>query len=161
MKPLIRHAVVFTFSLALSLSAKSQVVVKLNSRRFNDYDPIKVTILNRQSHSISVCVSEEWIPKPHEDVGVASTPFLMQAQNGRKWVTVLNGVDLGPPLRYEVVIEPGNTAEFQTQTKGRWKRRFILYYWDGDDISACGNPSGRKKAISPTFRVATRQDDSG
>ena len=94
-KPLIRNAVVLTFFFGMSVSARGQVVLKLNSRRFNDYAPIKVTLLNTQSQSISMCVSQQWILKPRDDVGVANTPLIMQVQSGRKWVTVLNGVDLG------------------------------------------------------------------
>jgi hypothetical protein len=133
------------------------VILRLKSRHFNAYQPIKVTVTNQQSRPISVCVSQQWFPKPNEDVGVATTPLLLQVGDGGKWVTVLNGVDLGPPLRYPLTIESHKSQEFQLQTNGSGKARFVLYYWNGDTVTACDSPSGRKKATSPTFTLAAHE----
>lgn len=137
----------------MSLSAHGQVVLQLNSRHFDACEPIKVTIINRQARPISVCIAQQWIPKLKEDIAVATTPLFFQEQYGRKWVTVLNGVDVGSPLHYDLTIQPHTSQEFQLQANGRGKARFILRYWNGGDIRACDNPSGRKKAISPTFTL--------
>ena len=152
-----RIAIAFVFFGAMSVSARSQVVLHLNSLHFNAYEPIKVTAINRGSRTISVCVSQQWISKPNDDVGVATTPLLLQGQRDGKWVTVLNGVDVGHPLRYPLTIEPRKAEKYQLQTSGSGKARFVLYYWIGDDINACDSPSGHKKAVSPTFTLAARQ----
>src|SRR2546423_3789655 len=148
-----RIAIAFVFFSATSVGVRSQVVLKVNSLHFNAYVPIKITVINRESRAISVCVSQQWIPKPNDDVGVATTPLLMQVQSNRKWLSVLNGVDVGPPLRYPLTIEPRKSQEFQLQTKGNGKARFVLYYWIGSDINACDGPSGKKTVMSPTFTL--------
>jgi hypothetical protein len=154
-RPLIRNAFVFGFSCAISVFAQGQVFLQLNSRHFDAYEPIRVTIINQQARPISACVSEQWIPKPNDDIGVARTPLILQGKNGRQWATVLNGVDVGPPLHYVLTIQPHKSEEFQFQARGRGKARFVLRYWNGSDISVCDNPGGRKKAISPTFTLTT------
>lgn len=148
---------IFFLLFAMLFSARGQVVLHLNSLHFNAYEPIKVTVINRQSRPISVCVSQQWVPKPNDDVGVATTPLLLQTQNGGKWITVLNGVDVGPPLNYPLTIEPRKSQEFQLQARSSGNARFLLHYWNGEDASACDNPSGRKKAISPTFTLAAEE----
>jgi hypothetical protein len=142
---------------AAPLSVHGQVDLRLNSLHFNAYDPIKITVLNRQSRPISVCVSWRWIPEPDDHVGIAVTPFLLQSQYGGKWVTALNGVDVGPPLRLTVTIEPRRSQEFQLQMNGSGKARVVLYYWKEDNIKACDSPSGRKKTTSPTFTLGNTQ----
>src|SRR6185437_4700881 len=114
MKRLIRNTISVVV-LCASVAVQAQVKLRLNSERFTAYQPIKITIVNDGSQPISVCVSQHWIPKPNDDVGVATTPFIFQGQNGRKWVTVLDGVDVGPPLRYALTIDSHKSQEFQFQ----------------------------------------------
>lgn len=101
-------------------------------------------------------MSEQWIPKPDGDVGMVITPLLTQVKSGRKWDTLLNGVDVGPPLHDPITIEAHQSQEFQLQMKGNSSARFVLYYWIGADVDACDSPRGRKVAISPTFTVTAR-----
>ena len=149
-----RIPVAFVLFSTISLSVHAQVVLQLNALHFKAYDPINVAIINRQSRAISVCVSEQWIPKPNGDVGVAATPLLLQGQRNGKWVTVLNGVDVGPPMLAQLTIEPHQSKEFQFQTKGNGKARFVLYYWIGDKTDPCHTSRRGKKAVSPTFTLA-------
>jgi hypothetical protein len=136
----------------------AQVILRLNSLHSNSYDPIKVTVINQESRTISACMSEEWIQKPNDDVGVAMTPFVTQVKSGRKWRTLLNGVDVGGPLRSSITIEPRHSEEFQLQMKGNSRARLVLYYWIGGNISACDNPRGRKVAMSATFTLAAHEE---
>lgn len=160
MDSMVRVTLAFVVCCAASRSAQGQVVLQLSAGRFNAYEPIQVTVINQQSQPISVCVSQQWIPKPNDHVGVATTPLLFQRQNGRKWVTALNGVDIGPLLRFPVAIGPHNSQEFQFQANGNGKARFVLYYWKGENSNVCGNPSGRKRAVSPTFTLIPRQEQA-
>ena len=136
----------------LSLSARGQVILRLNSDHFSTYDPIEVTIVNHQSKPISVCIGEQWNDKANGDIEVTRTPLLFQVQNGRQWVTVLNGVDLSP-MSYPLTIDPRESQLFHLQTNEKGKGRFVLSYWDGDNSLVCNNPVGGKKSISRTFTV--------
>ena len=152
MKHLIRKTIAVVV-LCASVAVQAQVKLRLSSERFTAYEPIKIMVVNEGSQPISVCVSQQWIPKPNDDVGVATTPFIFQGQNGRKWVTVLNGVDVGPRLRYALTIDAHKSQEFQFQANGRGKARFILHYVTGDNGSVCEQRRARKTATSPTFTL--------
>ena len=154
-----RHLVGIAAALLVlcATAAQAQVALRLNSDHFNPYEPIKITVVNQTAHAVSMCVSQHWIPESNGDVAIATTPFILQGQNGRKWVTILDGVDVGPAVRYPLTIEAHKSQDFQMQTQGSGKARFVLFYWKKDNGSVCGDLRGSKRAVSPTFHLVASQ----
>jgi hypothetical protein len=141
-------------SLILTTSATAQVKITVPAQQYRVGAKIPAKVENTGKYAVTFCVEFGQTSMKEGEVENTPSPFWVQKNNSGKWDTLIIGPDVGG-MRARIVLQAGESKEFQFRLNDSGRMRLRLNYWRGSvpNLDCRERPKGIKLLTSSAFTI--------